>query len=50
MTVGIIVFGPLAWVLGHGAYQWTPEQRQRFANDPANLLAVRVQGRASEKS
>src|SRR5207253_433999 len=23
-----------------GAQQWTPEQRQQFANDPENLLAV----------
>ena len=28
-----------------GAYRWTPEQRQRFANDPANLLAVQGERR-----
>jgi hypothetical protein len=45
MTVGIIVFGPLASILGHGAYGWTPEQRQRFANDPAKLLGVQGERR-----
>jgi hypothetical protein len=28
-----------------GAYRWTPEQRQRFGNDPANLLAVQGERR-----
>jgi len=45
VTAGIIVFGPLACVLEHGAYRWTPEQRQRFANGPANLLAVQGERR-----
>ncbi|WP_136517841.1 HNH endonuclease family protein [Cellulomonas telluris] len=30
-----------------GAQQWTPEQREAFANDPANLQAV--QGRANQQ-
>ena len=34
----------LAWDLG--AREWTDEMRTRFANDPANLLAV--QGRANQ--
>ena len=28
-----------------GAYRPTPEQRQRFGNDPANLLAVQGERR-----
>lgn len=34
----------LAWDMGAG--HWTPEMRVRFANDPANLLAV--QGQANQ--
>ena len=32
---------PLYWAWQHGADQWSSEQRQRFANDDANLLAVK---------
>lgn len=31
---------PLAWAWDNGASAWTLEQRQDFANDPLNLLAV----------
>lgn len=31
---------PLAYAWDMGAREWTPEIRTRFANDPANLLAV----------
>lgn len=31
---------PLAWAWDNGASVWTTEQRQDFANDPRNLLAV----------
>lgn len=31
---------PLAWAWQNGASRWTVDQRTRFANDPANLLAV----------
>lgn len=31
---------PLAWAWNHGADQWPAPMRVRFANDPANLLAV----------
>lgn len=31
---------PLADAWQKGAQQWTPEQREQFANDPLNLLAV----------
>lgn len=31
---------PLAWAWDNGASTWTTEQRQDFANDPLNLLAV----------
>lgn len=31
---------PLAWAWRHGAHTWTPERRERFANDPANLIAT----------
>ncbi|WP_236737425.1 HNH endonuclease family protein [Mycolicibacterium llatzerense] len=31
---------PLAYAWDMGARDWTPEMRTRFANDPANLLAV----------
>lgn len=31
---------PLAWAWEHGASDWNPEQRKRFANDPANLRAT----------
>jgi len=37
---------PLALVWDLGARDWTDEMRTRFANDPANLLAV--QGRANQ--
>jgi len=30
----------LAWAWRHGAEHWTDEQRTRFANDPANLVAA----------
>ncbi|MFC4602289.1 HNH endonuclease family protein [Rhodococcus kronopolitis] len=38
VQVDHIVALSLAWDLGADA--WTPERRARFANDPANLLAV----------
>ena len=30
----------LSWAWSNGASGWTPEQRQRFANDPMNLTAT----------
>ncbi|MGE0218711.1 HNH endonuclease family protein [Mycolicibacterium sp.] len=37
---------PLAYAWDQGARSWTDEMRLRFANDPANLLAV--QGQANQ--
>jgi hypothetical protein len=37
---------PLAYAWDMGAYAWTDAQRQRFANDPDELLAV--QGKAND--
>jgi hypothetical protein len=37
---------PLAYAWDMGAYAWTDPQRQRFANDPDELLAV--QGKAND--
>lgn len=37
---------PLAFAWDMGARDWTPELRKRFANDPANLIAVA--GRANQ--
>ena len=34
---------PLAYAWDMGAYDWAPPERLRFANDPANLLAVEGQ-------
>ncbi|ORV85245.1 hypothetical protein AWC11_20075 [Mycobacterium interjectum] len=34
---------PLAYAWDMGAYDWPPPERLRFANDPANLLAVEGQ-------
>jgi hypothetical protein len=31
---------PLKYAWDHGAYSWTSEKRDKFANDPENLLAV----------
>ena len=31
---------PLRWAWEHGAKKWTDEKREKFANDPANLLSV----------
>lgn len=31
---------PLKWAWSHGANRWPREKRERFANDPANLLSV----------
>lgn len=31
---------PLKWAWDHGASDWTREKRERFANDPVNLLSV----------
>ncbi|WP_417522300.1 HNH endonuclease family protein [Marinobacter sp.] len=31
---------PLKWAWDHGANHWSRAQRERFANDPANLLSV----------
>lgn len=31
---------PLKWAWEHGADKWSPGQREAFANDPKNLLAV----------
>jgi hypothetical protein len=31
---------PLKWAWDRGANRWSPTQRERFANDPANLLSV----------
>lgn len=37
---------PLSYAWDMGAYAWPPAERVRFANDPANLLAV--QGQANQ--
>ncbi|OBG28226.1 hypothetical protein A5672_04125 [Mycobacterium alsense] len=37
---------PLAYAWDMGAYDWPSPERRRFANDPANLLAV--EGRANQ--
>lgn len=37
---------PLSYGWDQGAWSWAPEMRVRFANDPANLLAV--QGQANQ--
>lgn len=31
---------PLSWAWRHGADQWTEDQREQFANDPANLVVT----------
>lgn len=31
---------PLKWAWQHGADRWSEQRRERFANDPRNLLAV----------
>lgn len=31
---------PLKWAWTHGANHWSREKREKFANDPANLLSV----------
>lgn len=31
---------PLSWAHAHGASGWTSEQKQKFSNDPDNLLPV----------
>lgn len=31
---------PLRWAWLHGADKWTPQERERFANDPENLAVV----------
>lgn len=31
---------PLSWAWEHGAYSWTTESREAFANDPLNLQAT----------
>ncbi|MGQ9425590.1 HNH endonuclease family protein [Gilvimarinus sp. F26214L] len=31
---------PLKWAWDHGASAWSREERERFANDPVNLLSV----------
>lgn len=31
---------PMSWAWQYGAEEWVPAQRELFANDPANLLAV----------
>ena len=33
---------PLKWAWEHGAAQWSPEKREAFANDEANLFAVQA--------
>jgi hypothetical protein len=33
---------PLAWAHEHGAHAWDAETRERFANDPVNLFAVKA--------
>jgi hypothetical protein len=42
-SVQIDHIAPLAYGWDMGAYGWTDEMRVRFANDPANLLAVEGQ-------
>lgn len=37
---------PLSYAWDMGAYRWPNSERMRFANDPANLLAV--QGQANQ--
>lgn len=31
---------PLKWAWDHGANEWSKEKREKFANDPVNLVAV----------
>ena len=31
---------PLKWAYDHGADKWRPDQREKFANDPENILPV----------
>lgn len=31
---------PLKWAWDHGANEWSKEKREKFANDPINLVAV----------
>lgn len=33
---------PLKWAWDRGAWRWSRSQRERFANDPANLFAVQA--------
>lgn len=47
MAVQIDHRWPLGLVWGHGAASWTPAQREAFANDPAELVAV--DGQANEE-
>lgn len=39
---------PLSWAWGYGAWSWSDEKRERFANDPRNLLAVDGPANASK--
>ncbi|WP_236079024.1 HNH endonuclease family protein [Marinobacter nauticus] len=31
---------PLNWAWGHGASSWPRQKREKFANDPVNLIPV----------
>ena len=33
---------PLAWAWERGAWEWSRDKRERFANDPVNLLSVEL--------
>ena len=39
---------PLRHAHGHGADRWSKEQRQQFANDPQNLLAISARANRSK--
>lgn len=34
---------PLAWAWQHGAASWSAQERRKFANDPVNLFAVKLE-------
>ena len=33
---------PLKWAWDHGAYAWSDDRREKFANDPVNLWSVEL--------
>ncbi|MFL1455049.1 HNH endonuclease family protein [Marinobacter sp. GN3S48] len=41
-SIDIDHVAPLAWAWKRGANEWSKEKRERFANDPVNLLPVEL--------